>query len=528
MRKADVIIVGSGIAALQLANTLNNQLHVIIITKSNKESSNSSMAQGGISAAISPQDHIMKHYQDTLEAGRWHHNEKEVHRLVKEGKEIVEDIIQKGLPVDRTESGELSLGMEGAHSVERIVHSGGDATGRFVIQHLLKTLPSNVEIIENETVISLLQEQKSDRCIGVVTKNKRDRTMNYFAPNIVLATGGAGRFYSFTSNHHTISGDGLAMAYLAGAQLTDLEFVQFHPTLLFVNGETKGLVSEAVRGAGGILTNQFGQKIMRHKHPMKDLAPRHIVAHEIFKERAKGNDVYLDISSIVDFTKKFPTITKMCEEQGISIKDGLIPVAPGSHFLMGGVVVNSVGETCIQGLYAIGEVACTGVHGSNRLASNSLLEGLVYGKRLGNYLNEREHHRTFLIPKKLKDLPAIADYPINQHEFRLNMMKAVGVIREKDRLITHLNWLNDINRESLGKVSIEEKTVEGIHSYFMWIIGKLMTESALLRSESRGGHIRLDHPDEKKSWCQKRIVHRKVNGEMKVTFDEQLKIKSHA
>ncbi|WP_335869218.1 L-aspartate oxidase [Bacillus sp. 2205SS5-2] len=528
MRKADVIIIGSGIASLQLAKSLNHEFHVIIITKSNKESSNSSMAQGGIAAALSPNDHVMKHYKDTLAAGRWHHDEVEVQRLVEEGKSIVQSLNQQKFPFDRKVNGDLSMGMEGAHSAERIVHSGGDATGKFLIQHLVKTLPDNIEIIEHEAVISLLQEEETNRCIGVLTCNNEQELAAYYAPHIVLATGGAGRFYSFTSNHHNSTGDGLAMAYLAGAHLTDLEFFQFHPTLLFVSGETKGLVSEAVRGEGAFLVNQFGQKIMKHQHVLKDLAPRHIVAHEIFKERAIGNEVFLDISPIANFQEKFPTISTLCTEHGVCLQKGKIPVAPGSHFLMGGIMVNSVGESSIKGLYAIGEVACTGVHGANRLASNSLLEGLVYGERLANYLNEQQKKTSLTSSIEPPSHSKFMTMNFDSEEFRLKMMKNVGVIRDTGSLRKHLDWLNEQQKMNQAIHLIAGHRLEGIQRYFMWLIGKLMTESALLRTESRGGHIRNDFPEEKESWCQKRIVHFMKDGEMKVTFNEQLKIKNHA
>ncbi|MCP3741217.1 L-aspartate oxidase [Rossellomorea sp. BNER] len=528
MKKADVIIVGSGIAALQLARTLSQQSHVMIITKNHRRSSNSFMAQGGIAAAISKEDHSDQHFIDTMIAGEWHGNNERVKRLVEEGKEAVEELIAMKAPFDRNTNDEFSLGMEGAHSTHRILHSGGDQTGKHLINFLLETLSTpNVEWIENEMVIELLFNT-SGSCIGVQTKNYAEETREYFSSHIVLATGGAGGMYLPTSNHPSVSGDGLAMAYRAGARIADLEFFQFHPTLLTIEGEAIGLISEAVRGAGGTLINDHGDRIMEGKHPQLELGPRHIVAHEIFKQNESGRKVYLDISNIDRFQTRFPSISTMCVQNGICLEEGKIPVSPGSHFMMGGVVIDEIGRTNLKGLYAIGEVACSGVHGANRLASNSLLEGLVYGKRLASYLIkslEIEGPRDFSSIKFRKKTKG--SLPFSMKEIQENMMKYVGIIRDKKGIDIQLSWLKSTSLSPFE--NIEDWDRKTIQTYYMWINALLMTESASLRTESRGGHIRLDFPQvDDSNWLKKRIVHEQRNQRMKVEYDEQREIKIYA
>ncbi|MBM7584826.1 L-aspartate oxidase [Bacillus pakistanensis] len=528
MKKADVIIVGSGIAALQLARTLSQQLHVMIITKNHRRSSNSYMAQGGIAAAISKEDHSDQHFIDTMIAGEWHGNDERVKRLVEEGKEAVEELIALKAPFDRNGNDEFSLGMEGAHSTHRILHSGGDQTGKHLINFLLETLSTpNVEWIENEMAIELLLNS-SGSCIGVKTKNGAEETREYFSSHIVLATGGAGGLYLPTTNHSSVSGDGLAMAYRAGVRITDLEFFQFHPTLLTINGKAIGLISEAVRGAGATLINDLGDRIMEGKHPQLELGPRHIVAHEIFIQNESGRKVFLDISSIDHFQSKFPSISSMCVQNGICLEDGKIPVSPGSHFMMGGIVIDEVGRTNLKGLYAIGEVACSGVHGANRLASNSLLEGLVYGKRLASFLikhlkiEDCKEFSPIKVCKKSK-----VPLPFSMKEIQENMMRYVGIIREKKGLDAQDLWLKSTSMSPFE--NIEDWDRKSIQTYFMWINALLMTKSASLRTESRGGHIRSDFPQvDDSNWFKKRIVHEQRNQRMKVEYDEQREIKIYA
>ncbi|WP_433743402.1 L-aspartate oxidase [Falsibacillus pallidus] len=528
MKHADVIILGSGIAAMQLAKLLHSDYHVIIITKSLKNHCNSYMAQGGMAAAISPDDHYRLHYQDTLEAGRQHQDEKAVLKLVKDAPDIVCELMSIGVPLDRDSQGQIALGMEGAHSRRRIVHSGGDATGRRIMDAFFNSIPSNIEFIENEMAIQLILSQDGV-CRGVQTKNSKGDVNEFFGEHVVLATGGAGGLYHFTSNHPSVTGDGLALAFLAGAELSNLEFVQFHPTLLYVDGMAKGLVSEAVRGHGAVLRNRQGKAIMENVHPMKDLAPRHIVAQRIYEERKNGDEVFLDITMIKDFKLHFPSITSLCEREGIDLEMGLIPVAPGSHFLMGGISINDIGETSIPRLYAIGEVADSGVHGANRLASNSLLEGLAYGKRLAAHLNEFTGKNA--APSwRFKEKSGGSAHPElpERSEIKRRMMEGAGIVRSKEGLEQLLTWLETFHIEEYLSRCYKNWDIEEISVAFMILSARLIVSSALMRTESRGGHLRADFPDENIDWLNCHIIHSNHGMHLRRNRYEPGKIKSYA
>ncbi|RLQ98076.1 L-aspartate oxidase [Falsibacillus albus] len=526
MKQADIIIVGSGIAAMQLARTLHSDYHVIIITKSVKQNSNSYMAQGGIAAAVSKEDHFILHYEDTLKAGRRHQNLDEVLRLVKEAPDIIQTLKEAGINFDHNSRGDVSLGMEGAHSRKRIVHCGGDATGKNIMDGLFSNLPENIQIIENEMAIELLINEDGV-CYGIKSKNTKTQAVSAFqAQHTILASGGIGGLYSFSSNHSTVKGDGLALAYLAGAKLRNLEFVQFHPTLLYVNGKTKGLISEAVRGEGAVLRTSDGSLLMEGVHPLKDLAPRHIVAQKIYESRQNGKEVYLDIRMIANFAVRFPTITAICEKEKISIIDGKIPVAPGCHFMMGGIAADSFGRTSVPNLYAIGETAETGVHGANRLASNSLLEGLVFGKRLGMFLNgiPRQRHsnkQNVKLPFVPKPLPTI-------EQVQQRMMEGAGIWRSEKGLKELSSWIHSFGIDLDRTGNIEQLDTGEIEIIYMLIAAKLIVQSALLRKESRGGHYRLDFPNESKYWENQFIVHENQGVSVRGEKNEYSQIKEYA
>ncbi|TQR17817.1 L-aspartate oxidase [Psychrobacillus soli] len=524
------IIVGSGIAAMQLANHLNNKSRVLVITKSTRRASNSYRAQGGIAAAIGKEDTPFFHYEDTIKAGCDYHNEQEVRVLVENGPALIEQLKNAGLPFDKDEIGQLALGMEGAHSRKRIVHCGGDATGKHMMEHLIASIRPTIDVIENRFVYELMIHPDSKKCIGIKAKDPDGNNEVYFSDNVVLAVGGIGGLFSYTSNDSSVAGDGVALAYRAGAEITDMEFIQFHPTLLYINGKTAGLVSEAVRGEGARLIDQSGIALMKGKHLLEDLAPRHIVAKEIFHQRATGNDVYLDISTIHQFEEKFPTITALCSVNGISIESGKIPVAPGCHFLMGGIAVNSVGQTSIDGLYAIGETAATGVHGANRLASNSLLEGLYYGKKLAVHLNEQidmnETGVTSFYPIKTSSLN-IPVFP-NKEEIQEKMMAYAGIIRTHSELELLKKWLSEYDYPSFMANSFDEWSIDNIQKLFMLQTAKLVVNAALLREESRGAHNRKDFSMENKRWGQLHIVQSKKGIEMRERQREHTEIEIYA
>ncbi|WP_099157824.1 L-aspartate oxidase [Virgibacillus ndiopensis] len=507
MPKYDVVIVGSGIAALTAAYKLSSKNNVIIFTKSMHTSSNSFLAQGGIAACIGHQDTWLSHFTDTITAGCNHNHEEAVEQMVKSGPIYLSNLIKDGMQFDVDKSNNLLLGKEGAHSTRRILHAGGDSTGRKLVLHLLDKVKRNVQIIENEMAIDLLMYNK--RCIGVETKNKNGTVKQYLGSDIILATGGCGGLYSFTSNDDSITGDGLAMAFRAGAELTDLEFIQFHPTLLNCNGKGSGLISEAVRGEGAILVNESGKRIMKNVHPLEDLAPRDVVARALFHEIENGRNVFLDISMIKNFKSHFPTITAICQINGIDIEKGLIPVIPGAHFLMGGVKTDGRGRTSLNGLYAVGEVACTGVHGANRLASNSLLEGIVYGNLVADdilsnnspndYMNEISF-KTNNQKSQLIDLPT-------KRQIQQLMMDHVGIVRDKKSLRYAVDWLESYKKKYDGFSLTTTLTIEQLIMVNMITVGWLITTSALMRTESRGGHFRADFPnDDNLNWYKREIV----------------------
>jgi L-aspartate oxidase len=501
----DVLIVGSGVAALQLAALLNDNVNVRILTKSKVRNANSYLAQGGIAAAIGKQDHPSKHFMDTLKAGRFHNNVESVRQIINEAPALIREIFAKGSVFDMDSNGEMLLGMEGAHSEKRIVHSGGDATGKNVVEYLIGQLKDNVKIEEDVYAYELIV--KENRCIGVKTKKPNGEIYVFYGNNIVLATGGCGQLYTYTSNAETVTGDGIAMAYLAGAEVADMEFNQFHPTLLYIDGDTKGLVSEAVRGEGGILVTEDGTPIMEGVHPLKDLAPRHVVSQKIYQYVSKGKRIYLDIHSIPNFTARFPSITEICEENGVDLSKGRIPVVPGSHFLMGGIKTDLIGRTTIDGLFAIGEASCTGLHGANRLASNSLLEGLYQGEKLSEWINQARMKPLSVEPLKIPNKISMkqAHFPeksILQHK----MMEHVGIVRNKELLEGQKNWLAQFKVNEITELDVY--SIADLERIFMVIVAELITVSALKRTESRGGHYRSDFPEEDdRHWLHQTITH---------------------
>jgi len=508
-KHTDVIIIGSGIAALQAARTLGKHFKILLLTKSSIYTSSSYKAQGGVAAVTSLDDDFKLHTADTLEAGVYHHHTQHVESLVKNGAKSMHQLIQEGFSVDKTDLGEISLGLEGAHSRSRIIHAGGDQTGKALIDYLITQLPHSVTVHTHEMATKLIVNTTGE-CVGVKTL-KNGIISRYFAHHIVLATGGSAALYPFTSNYINNVGDGIALAYLAGAKITDMEFMQFHPSLLYVNGETKGLISEAVRGAGGKFVDENGHPIMDGVHPLKDLAPRHITAFEIYKLRAQGKNVYLDISMIQDFESKFPTITGLCKDNGIDIHEGRIPVAPGSHFSMGGVVADTYGRTSIPHLYAIGEVACTGVHGANRLASNSLLEGIAFGKNLADYIIGQGCQQTnFDVATSMPKLnkPSL----LTKVELQYAIMQNIGMIRNEQGMQSLLKKLPTL--EDIQSIDIHSLEKDEIELYIMHIVATLMTLAAIERKESRGAHIRTDYPNTENEWQQKWIIFQQ--GTMKV------------
>lgn len=492
----DVIVIGSGIAGLMTAHLLADHLNVIMITKSSVKTSNSSKAQGGMAASISPVDHWTKHFNDTTVAGQHHHRLDHLELLVRRAPNVVKTLEQLGVPFDRNEDGTLQLGMEGAHSCRRIVHASGDKTGEMFVTTLVECVKNRINLYENTFVRRLLQ--KDGKVVGVEAEN------NHFiyAKAVIVATGGVGALYPYTSNVKEATGDGFALAYRAGASLIDMEFIQFHPTLFIKDDRCYGLISEAVRGEGAFLVNDRGERILK-SHPLGDLAPRDIVSRAIYAEMKKGNSVYLDCSKIDRLQQKFPSLYERLQK--VKIENNLLPVAPGAHFISGGIETDINGKTDVEGLYALGEVACTGVHGANRLASNSLLEGLVFAEQiathiLSNSVQGETEHEEQVAAKMNTIIPSKA-------EIQQKMDALVGIERDEHRLTEMKQWLapflqatNYVDRHD-DRHTLERKN--------MLITASLITNAAIIRTESRGGHYRSDYPYQRNEWQGITLVQQK-------------------
>lgn len=476
MTKERVIIIGSGIAGCTAAFRLMHDYDVTIITKGLKEESNSMLAQGGVAAAVSKNDTPKKHFSDTFQAGCFHNKVLAVNQLVTNGPIVIQKLIAEGMTFDE-QNGELSLGLEGAHQLPRILHTGGDQTGKFLTTFLQEKL-TNIHWQEQKMAIEIIKQ--NDSAIGVHCLDKENRLHTYYGEHIILASGGLGQLFPVTTNAATISGDGLALAYRAGAKLTDMEFIQFHPTLLFLNGRCHGLISEAVRGEGAKLIRADGSAVMTDVHPRADLAPRDIVAATLFAEIQDGNEVFLDITPIPNFEERFPGITANLDAYHVPFRETKrIPVHPGAHFLMGGIRTDLQGKTNIPGLYAIGEVANAGVHGANRLASNSLLETLVFGEKVAEYIltqktNLIDHPKIPL--SNQTQTPHLPDKQLLQEK----IWETLGITRKPEKITEFLHWLTDFDYANHTR-----ETAEISH---MLITAKLIAESALKRTESLGAH----------------------------------------
>lgn len=502
--KADVIIIGSGLAGLIVAEQLSDSLNVIILTKSKFGYSNSEKAQGGIAAAIADDDSSEEHLQDTLVAGSGHNDKEMVELLVQKAPTAIEKLKSLGVLFDMSSDGKIDFGQEGGHHKRRIVHAGGDATGHTIMAAMKNQVANKVRIYEQFMVYDALIED--GQCIGVYGRNDANELVTVLAPATVIATGGAGQIYEVTSNSLDATGDGMAIAYRAGARLADMEFIQFHPTMLVQNNQAIGLISEAVRGEGGVLVDNNAQPFMAEVHPLADLAPRHIVAKTIFDKRAEGSPVYLDISAVEHFQQRFPTIFGLCQKANIEVETNKLEVAPGAHFFMGGIVANSRGETDVKSLYVVGEAACTGVHGANRLASNSLLECVVFAIELSEQL----------LSQRTNDLQYIQfdiqhDQTLNQiklpkkKELQALMSAKVGIVRTKESLEEALQWFAPY-RELLKAKANETWSKADMTVVNMLFISQLVTSSAYMRTESRGGHVRGDYPvEDDKNWLQQRL-----------------------
>ncbi|MEI8288734.1 MAG: L-aspartate oxidase [Verrucomicrobiota bacterium] len=533
MKQFDYLILGSGIAGLTFALQVAPRGRVAIVTKKDRAESNTNYAQGGIAAVTSKEDSFELHVRDTLEAGAGLCKESLVRTIVEEGPARIAELIELGMRFSENEqrsedgSRELDLGREGGHSKRRILHAK-DVTGREIERALLAAVSRTpaIEIFENHVAIDLITSQKlgyvgENRCLGAYVFDKKgNRVVTFSAPVTVLATGGCGKVYLYTTNPDIATGDGVAMAYRAGASIANMEFVQFHPTCLYHPKAKSFLISEAVRGEGGILKTLEGKEFMDAVHPMKSLAPRDIVARAIDSEMKKsGADcVHLDITHkpAKFIIERFPNIYQTCLRYGIDITKEPIPVVPAAHYQCGGVVTNVDGGTDIAGLFAVGEVACTGLHGANRLASNSLLEALVCAHRAAEKTCNLQPATFSLqqIPVWQSGNATNADELVvvahNWDEIRRLMWDYVGIVRTNKRLQRAQSRLANLQQEIQEYYWNFIVTADLLELRNIATVAELIVRCALMRPESRGLNYNLDFPDLNPDWAQRDSVVRKA------------------
>lgn len=493
--ETDFIVIGSGVAGLRASIELaKSGARVTVLTKDKASESNTEYAQGGVAVVLSDDDNAELHEEDTLIAGAGLCDVQAVRTLVTEGTKYIKELIEWGTEFDR-EGGKLVFTQEAAHSRRRILHAHGDSTGKEIVRALIARarLEKTIVLMPFANTESLLVED--GRCVGVRFLDPILRApRELFAKAVVLCTGGAGQLFLHTTNPPVATGDGMAMAYFAGAEIADMEFVQFHPTALNLENAPRFLLSEAMRGEGGILRNKYGERFMGNYDERLELAPRDIVSRSIVAEmrRTGTRHVFLDMTHLSEnfLRERFPKIYETCQLYGLNIAEDLLPVSPASHYCMGGVRTDLHGRTTVPGLYAAGEVSCTGVHGANRLASNSLLEGLVFGARAGEAsLADNEKCKIQIsgvknMPPEISNAKPEGIATAVRKRVRRVMWERVGILRDKDSLTRALSEFRQIEKANLSVSSRNFVT-----------LAKLVATGALWREESRGGHFRTDFPE---------------------------------
>ncbi len=528
MKQFDFLVLGSGIAGLSFALKVASRGRVAIITKKNKAESNTNYAQGGIASVTSKEDSFEMHVRDTLEAGAGICKEEVVRTIVEEGPARIQELIDLGMKFSEREAAggnggrELDLGREGGHSKRRILHAK-DVTGREIERALLNAVAQqpNIRIFENHLAIDLITSQKlgcagENRCHGAYVFDKKSgRVWTFTAPVTMLATGGCGKVYLYTTNPDIATGDGVAMAYRAGASIANMEFIQFHPTCLYHPLAKSFLISEAVRGEGGVLKTIDGREFMDAYHPLKSLAPRDVVARAIDSEMKKSGaeHVWLDITHKPArfIIERFPNIYETCLRYGIDITKEPIPVVPAAHYQCGGVVTNVDGETDLRGLYAVGEVACTGLHGANRLASNSLLEAIVCAHRAAGRVTANVPPAADLkIPLWQSGNAHNPDEMVvvshNWDEIRRLMWDYVGIVRTNKRLARAQKRIANLLEEIHEYYWNFTVTSDLLELRNIATVAEIIVRSALRRPESRGLNYNLDYPQPNPDWARRDTV----------------------
>ncbi|MEQ1905337.1 MAG: L-aspartate oxidase [Pirellulaceae bacterium] len=511
-RFTDILILGGGLAGLRAALACDPQLDVLVATKDKIRQSNSNYAQGGIASVVDPADRLEWHIRDTLVAGASLCDYDVVKMVVEKGPQCIQDLVEMGAQFDQAD-GDLTLGREGGHSHNRIIHALGDATGQEIMRAVINRTKStaNISILEDTFTIDLLTDE--NRCCGAIVA-QNDQLQMIWAKQTILATGGAGQVYRETTNPAVATADGHALAIRAGVITRDMEFMQFHPTVLYIAGGSRSLITEAVRGEGAHLVDRDGERFMPDYDPRAELAPRDIVSQAIVAQMEKTHhpNVYLDLSHLDSrhIRQRFPGILKTCAEFGIDITQDRIPVRPGAHYMIGGVIVDTKGRTSLENLWAAGEVTSSGLHGANRLASNSLLEGLVYGVLAGegasvaarqdprpNALRPLEYSH----PKSTRLELDLADI---RNSLKSLMWRAVGVRRTADELAEAAETLVAWQRLFLTQ---PQSTQAGWELQNMLTVSELMIVAAQMRTESRGVHFRQDFPKSHEDWRRSICFH---------------------